>query len=243
MFAFNEEVYYSNLPIKYVFQEGENQKDYLIIVFSSFNNPAAERQHSYNYMRTLENLDCHKLFILDNYGPRGCYYLGPDMNFEVESSVVSLVTYIMRKAGVSLDKVIAVGSSKGGTAALYFGVKYNWGYVVAGAPQTKIADYIMQTTEETAKYMLGENLEVKKINELNSVLYRQFNKVIPTNINILTSENDGQYINHVKPLIDLIENKEIQGVSIISDNSMKSHADIAKHFPEYMPCILLEIMS
>ena len=242
MFVFKEEEYHTNLPIKYVFQEGENQKNYLVIVFSSFNDPTAERQHSYNYMRTLEKLDCHKLFILDSYGPRGCYYLGSNMSFEVESSVVSLVTYIIRKTGVSLNNVISVGSSKGGSAALYFGVKYNWGYVVAGAPQTKIADYIMQTTKETAAYILGDNIDNNKIVELNSLIYRQFEKNLMTKINILTSENDWQFIDHVKPLINLLENKGAGGVSVNCDNKIKSHGDIAKQFPEYLPQKILEIM-
>ncbi|MDQ1000310.1 hypothetical protein QFZ28_000710 [Neobacillus niacini] len=60
----NEKTYQTNLPIKYIFEEGQKNKDYLLVMFSGFAENTSKVKHAYNYMRTLKNFDCHKLFII-----------------------------------------------------------------------------------------------------------------------------------------------------------------------------------
>lgn len=240
MFTFEEQIYKSNLEIKYVLEEDKDSK-HLLVVFSGFNSPTAKIQHSYNYMRTLRVFKCNKLYILDAYGPRGCYYLGENMSFEVETSVISLITYIMSKFKLDLKNVITVGSSKGGAAALYYGLKYNFGYIIAGAPQTKIADYILDVTENTAIYMLGEQYSDDKKEKLNTVIYKQLEKEINSQIIIFTSKNDWQYKNHIVPFIDALNSRKIKYYLYESD-LMKSHADIALYYPEFLIKNLLKII-
>lgn len=87
----NEKIYSSNLDIKYYFEESASKSEYLLVIFSGFNRIDAKIQKQYNYIRALSGIDCNKLFILDSYGSRGCYYIGKNMNFEVETSVLSLI--------------------------------------------------------------------------------------------------------------------------------------------------------
>ena len=206
----DEKIYKTNCEIKYFFQQAKYDCEHLIVIFSSFNSKTAIQQHSYNYIRALSGFNCHKLFILDSYGPRGSYYLGENMNFEVETSVVSLITYIASKYQILNKNIVSVGSSKGGSAALYYGLKYNFGNIVAGAPQTRIADYILRVTEETAKYMLGETLDnVDRIDKLNNIIFYQFEKEIRSKIYLLTSKNDTQFEPHIVPLLDVIKQKAL----------------------------------
>ena len=73
--------------ITYLLQKGET--DTLVISFSGFpgNGPA-----KYNYMKTLQKLKAHKLFVLDNFGyqKQGSYYLGEQGDFFYQLRSLSL---------------------------------------------------------------------------------------------------------------------------------------------------------
>ncbi|WP_416729815.1 accessory Sec system protein Asp2 [Fictibacillus sp. JL2B1089] len=236
----NEKIYESNLPIKYVFEEGTVNKDFLLIVFSGFSENTAKIKHAYNYMRTLKDFDCNKLYILDNYGESGCYYLGESMSYEVESSVLSLITSIIRKYHINHEKVILSGSSKGGTAALYLGLKYNFGYVIAGAFQTKIADYVT-IRPEAYKYLLGTDSNPIGHDNLNSIIYKQLNKEIYTKLFFMSSENDWQYPEHIKLFLDTLKRKKI-AYTYFDCKEMKDHSDVGNHFPQFLINKLLLIL-
>ncbi|MGM0876422.1 MAG: accessory Sec system protein Asp2 [Bacillota bacterium] len=241
MFKFTENVYESNLPIRYVLEEGANNKDYMVVVFSGFNPPNAKLANSYNYMRTLKDVDCHRLFILDDYGPRGSYYLGSKEAYEVEASIASLISYIARKYGVKQENVITAGSSKGGSAALYYGLKYNYGHVVAGAPQTRIADYVQRNTKETFEYMLGDNPNEGEIKKLNQIIFKQLHEKSLTKLQLLTSENDIQYKRHIEPFVKELD-KLGMNYQLTVNNQIENHNAIAVHFPLYLMTHLSNII-
>ncbi|WP_307193407.1 accessory Sec system protein Asp2 [Neobacillus niacini] len=225
-------MYNSNLPIKYIVKEGRINKDYLLVVFSGFSEINAERKHAYNYMTPLKNLDCNKLFILDNYGPTGCYYFGENMNLEVESSVMSLITNIIRKNKIRYENVITAGSSKGGSAALYFGLKYNFGAVFAGAFQSKIADLISFRRPEAYKYLLGEEPNPTGHQMLNNIIYKQLNKEIFTKLYLISSKKDWQHPEHIQPFLNTLEEKQIPYLYYECEE-MVDHSDIGRHFPDF----------
>lgn len=131
----NEKIHVSNNGIRYCFKKAKfKNKDKLIVIFSAFSSDRAK----YNYINTLSLFDCNKLYILDDYGSKGSYYLGLNGMLDIETSVVSLISNIMHENNILFKNVISVGSSKGGTAALYYGMKYNYGNIIVGAPQYKI---------------------------------------------------------------------------------------------------------
>ncbi len=240
-FSFQNEIFHSNLDINYVFIEGKVCKDYLIVVFSGFNSPDSKIQHTYNYMRTLENLDCNKLFILDNYGPRGCYYLGRGMSHDVENSVISLIDHISKKYRVNNNKIITAGSSKGGTAALYYSLKYKFGYVICGAPQIFIGNYTRYVTRETYDYLIGEEEEGLSLNKLNNLIFDQLGNKSETIIFLLTSEKDWQYEKHVLPFLKKIDTNQNKVILDI-DNRIREHTNVADFFPNYLINNILKII-
>jgi hypothetical protein len=231
MFKFNEQVYNSNLPIKYVLEEGKSNKEHLLVVFSGFHNET--NSYRYNYIKTLRNFDCNKLFILDNYGPRGCYYLGNEMNYEVETSVQSLISYTASKLNISPSNIISAGTSKGGSAALYYGMKYNYGHIVTGAPQTKIADYIRKFAKETAEYILGIEPTAYEVSYINNLIFKQIDKDHLPHISLLTSTNDIQYKHHIVPLVNTF-NDNGKKIDLTIDNTILSHNEIAVSFPAFL---------
>ncbi len=243
----NECIYQSNVSIKYVFEKSAVTKnplhdDWLVVMFSAFNSPESERQYSYNYMRACQGIPCtNRLYILDDYGPRGCYYIGKDMKYDVETSVISLILWICAQNNIPWSNVIMAGSSKGGSAALYFGLKYNAGHVVCGAPQIYIADYVNSAAKETLSYLIGEASDSARYTELNQLIFKQLEKHLYTKINILTSENDWQYAAHVLPFENMLIQKNIPANVDVS-NVIKNHNDIGTYYPFYLQRYVLREM-
>lgn len=233
MFNYEEKLYKSNLEVRYVLVNGKYNREHLVIVFSGFNPPHEDKQHSYNYIKSLEGIDCNKLFILDSFGHRGCYYLGENMDLVFETSVMSLITHISRKLNVGWQEIIMVGSSKGGSAALYLGLKYNVTYIISGVPQIQIANFLIEENIDTAKYILGQQIEVKNINTLNSIIFNQLHKEIFSRIYLLTSENDSQFNSHIVPFINVLKERNII-FNLTINNDMKCHDEIDKFFPTYL---------
>jgi hypothetical protein len=222
-----EKIFSSIHPIKYYFEEAKLvNKNKLIVVFSAFSTTDAK----YNYISTLKTCDCNKLFILDDFGKKGTYYLGLNGNFDIESSVVSLITYIMSKNNIEFSNVISVGSSKGGSAAIYYGMKYNFGNVIAGAPQYKIGTYLSDLSiSDYAFDIFGE------INDSNRIKYNNLIRLVAnaqTNIYLLTSEGDNQYKKVLKEFEYV--SRELQIKLNVDKCDINSHGEIAKEFPKFL---------
>lgn len=83
LMKFKQKTYLGNkYKIKYIFKKNNKSRD-LLIVFSSCTKIGQKAR--YNYVRTLDEFKCNKLFILDDFGfdGRGAYYLGKDNDFMI----------------------------------------------------------------------------------------------------------------------------------------------------------------
>lgn len=232
----NEKIHNSNLAIRYYFKEAIfNNKDKLIIVFSAFSTDKPK----YNYINTLSTYDCNKLYILDDYGSKGTYYLGLKGGFEVETAVMSLISKIMSENNISFKNIISIGSSKGGTAALYYGMKYNFGNIIIGAPQYKIGTYLSDLSIKTyANEIFGD----RRIS--NRIKYDNLIRLICNNrskIYLLTSDGDKQYDRVLKSFEYVSE--ELKLDLKIDKCQISHHNDIAKEFPDYIEKILSKLLK
>ena len=226
--VFNGEKVFSSIhPIRYCFEKALlNNKDKLLIVFSAFSSD----EPKYNYINTLKTCDCNKLFILDDYGSKGSYYFGLQGEFTIETSVMSLISYIMSKNNINYNNVTTIGSSKGGTAALYYGMKYNFANVIVGAPQYKIGTYLSDLSiDKYAIEIFGG------INEQNRIKYNNLIRLVAnsnTNIYLLTSDGDNQYKKVLKEF-EYVAN-ELNLKLYLDKCDIKNHGEISKEFPIYI---------
>lgn len=234
----NEKVFNSAQKIKYLFQPAETKTDFLVIIFSAFNPKGSPP--AYNYIRTIQNLDVNKLFILDDQGERGCYYLGNNRLFDVESSVVSLITFIANQRNIPHKNIICCGSSKGGYASLYYGIKYGFGHVIVGAPQTYLGDYLQFAQEyPTLKFIAGDNTR-ESISFLNNLLYdivKNTNKV--PDITIHVGSGDHHYKGHVLPFKEHLQKYGFDCLLDIKD--YKDHGDVT-YFQKLLVDKLIELV-
>ncbi|MDO1604831.1 hypothetical protein Q2T76_02045 [Lactobacillus sp. YT155] len=222
---------FKNTKLNYIYQK-QNDSSNLVVVFSAF--PRTGYEATYNYLRTLENTKTNKLFILDNFGyqKRGCYYLGENGKLNVQEAVVQLIEKIQKEN--SYTTTVCVGSSKGGYAALMFGSLIGADYVIAGAPQYFLGNYLTDNPikDPILRSIAGNNdqASVTELNELLPNLIKNnshFKKVY-----LHYSQFDHTYPEHIKSLIDDLN--DINVPIEIDQQDYQIHQEIRYWFPDFL---------
>lgn len=230
---------YQGVNVKYMMKR-EKQSDVLLIVFSACTRVGIKAR--YNYVKSLDGLKCNRLYILDDYAldKRGAYYLGHNFMFDEEKATNALIDEIIND--ITPRKVVYCGSSKGGYAALNFGLQRENSYIITGAPQFFLASYLKASgnmhayehiigtpSEEKDKYLDGY-LRNRILNDKYSDSQR---------IYLHFSDKEHTYEEHVKYLIKEIRNKDIKCEYDIS--SYTNHSEISYYFPDYLREIISRI--
>ncbi|MGL5151397.1 MAG: accessory Sec system protein Asp2, partial [Clostridium sp.] len=233
-----ERIFPSRYPIKYCFQSAKlMNKDKLIVSFSSFSS----KEPKYNYKTTLELIDCNKLFILDDYCEKGSYYIGMDGEFNIENSVFSLICNIASINEIKFKNIISIGTSKGGTAALYYGIKYNFGNVIVGAPQYSIGSYLSDLSiKRYANQIFGKVTEANRV-KYDNLIRISYQDTFYGEIRIITSEGDKQYKKVLKEIEYLAEEYKVN--LHLSKCDIREHSEISKVFPKYLIENLNQILN
>jgi hypothetical protein len=144
----DERVWAAEHPIRHVVRPAATPSDHLVVVFAAF--PAGDLGPRYTWFSVLRDLDWHRLFVLDDLGPMGCYYLGADRRLFVADAVEEVIAGVADELCVAAGNVVAVGSSKGGWSALYAAFRNGYGHAVAGAPQTRLGTFLIEEWPELA---------------------------------------------------------------------------------------------
>lgn len=239
----NEHTFHGKRDINYLFQKGAKSSPFLLVAFQAVPTVKDGKPVKlYNYTKFLRDINVNRLFIKDTCGEFGCYYLCDNMNFEVEETVVELIESIMKKYKIKKENVITFGSSKGGSAALYYGMKYGFGHIISGAPQTKIATYLNHCRPEMLQYMVGEDLAKERLTKIDSLILKQIKPTCVSKLNLLTSEKDAQYKTHIVPLVKAL-NKAKLDATVVFEPGIEKHRDIATFFPNFLISHLHRIIN
>ena len=204
-------------------------KKRLVVVFSAIGN---EYDFTYNYRSALSDADVYRLFILDDFGTRGSYYLADHKDTDIFRSVQAFLGEIICDLGVNQEDVTFAGSSKGGTAALIHGLTLKVGHIVAGAPQTKPGTYLGVNAEDMLQFIAGDKSDEGRI-WLDSAVLAYLSQGCPnTQVSVLVGDVDHHLEAHVRPLEAIltsagtpIRTLVVQGVS---------HQDIGRPFSLYL---------
>lgn len=231
----DEKVFISKKRIKYLFKEGKNREK-LIIIFSGYLT-SENMKAAYNYINVLNDIKCSRLYILDDYGydNRGCWYLCENFDFSVENSIVELINSIKHKYDISNKNIIVGGSSKGGYAAIYYGLKYFFGHIIAGAPQIFLSTYL-EKKPQILEGIIGDITEQKK-NYLDNLITNLEKK--NTNIHIFCGKSDGHLGVHVIPFLEMINFEESNvELELLSGNHNTFIPEFSKKFYKKINTIL-----
>ncbi|MGG0510605.1 hypothetical protein ABE078_24395 [Priestia megaterium] len=233
----NEKVFKGAQDIKYLFMPASKPSKHLIVVFSGFNGKEEEGVLPYyNYVKYLKDIDCHRLFILDQCLGHPCYYLGHNKKLDYEVSVASLIYSISNEYKIMRKNIMTAGSSKGGSAAVYFALKYDFGHVIAGGFQFKVGEYLYTTKRYTRQTVLkvitGGNTPGHK-DYLDRIYVDLVEKgTYTTNINVHVGSGDSHYEKHIKPFIGILQKRNIPYNLDVQDYS--EHGKVGVYFSQYL---------
>lgn len=213
--------------------------DKLIIIFSAFGTMGQGPR--FNYIETLKNEPIDQLFILDSFGynKAGSYYLGENGDWFVPNEIIQLINHIKSKKKYS--KIYTLGSSKGGTCSLYYGLILNADVIFSGAPQYLVGDYLNLERHRPILQALQGDTSVESVDRLNNYLRRVIiensGKRHGTTIFLHYSPNEEMYEDHILKLRnDLLK----YGYNLHEDNdyTYSDHQDVGKYFVPYIKKVL-----
>ncbi|WP_411081150.1 hypothetical protein [Streptomyces sp. cmx-18-6] len=192
-------------PVHYRFSHAKSGNRHLVVVFANFSAP-----DDYGWSNgVLDNVRANILWVRDMFDGKNSYYLCKDMDFELERSVITLISNVMNSLGLTPDQCTMWGGSKGGSAALHFGLKYGFRNIVSIVPMFRIGTSV-QKRPAIADFMMGGQVTEEKIRVLDSVLP---DLVLAganpsANLYLLSSPQDENYQVQVEPFLRLFQNYE-----------------------------------
>lgn len=211
--AMNESVYYGTEgTVNYIFDKGKNKT--LLIVFSGIGG-------DYNYRSTLKKSHCNILYVKDTWAGGVSYYLYENGSSHPENLTSELILNIIESG--DYQTIITIGSSKGGTAALYYGFKFHAHKIYIGSCQYELGEYIgrYQLTKNPEYYQrIMGNIEME---DGIMILNRKISDIIsdnvgsPTSIKLLYSNLEHTYAEHILPLMKKLDECGVIYESVVCD--------------------------
>lgn len=223
--------------LHYYFKE-DCESNVLVVSFAGFPGKGGAK---YNYVKTLNGVKCNQLFLLDNFGykKRGSYYLG-GKGFFLKSDIVSLIELLTEKH--SIQKRIMIGSSKGGTSALYYALLCNADYCVIGAPQYYLGNYLSSDDHLKILESIMGDTDVASQKCLNRLLPDLIDNYCG-NITVYLhySKFEHTYQDHIE---DMIYDMKRQHINVVEDSeyAYTLHSEVAEYFPLYLLNTLKELI-
>ena len=203
--------------VQYIWKRQKSNK--LVIVFTGIG------KLRYNYKSSLWHSPHDLLFIADCWAGGVSYYWFENKSDHPERFTQALINQVLEKG--KYTSVVTVGSSKGGTAALYYGLKINADQILAGACQYHVGDYLSryqwEEHPEQWRAVVGEEPTQEWIDILDNKMPHMIkaHKGNKTRIFLLYSTQEHTYPEHVKPLIEQLDACGI------------AHEDQVEQFPEH----------
>ena len=218
--------------LKYLFFR--KHSDTLVIVFSGMSKIPV-----YNYVRTLRTLKIDRLYLLDDFGYCGSYHWfskGMDIPLMLTKN---LIDQVINQGGYK--RVITIGSSKGGTDAIYFGLQCGAQHIFAGAPQYYVGTYLTDGNGNKIQpfySMMGEEAGESERKKLDDMMSNCLNECLQNRVvvHLLYSKNEHTYDDDVQYLLRDLDTFGIQHEDKIEE--FTDHSDVGKYFS---PWILKEL--
>ena len=204
----------------------------LITVFSGMNPKRA----SYGYINQLNGIKHNRLYILDDFGDDilGCFYLGTNEQFQVEEAIRCLLKELGQT--YQFEKYIFCGSSKGGYAALNYGIEYPDADIICAAPQYRLGNYLTyRKSPQLLHVIAGSNPSQEFLDKLSQRLSKKLEAAAEGfrgKIYLHYSYMEHTYAGHVQYLLQDLENLKYNYDTDSKDYPL--HDQVGLYFPEYL---------
>lgn len=218
-----------------------NSTPRLLVVFSSiadfpFNASLSRRMFFKNYSSIAKYIpkNTYILRIADLGGVLGSFYLNSNADPNFENKVQNIIRKIQMEKGINDSHTVFYGTSKGGTGALYHGLKMS---IKTLSVDPIVSDDFYINKHNDLHFVEDAFPEYKeaKFNELMSELnYKQLSF-----IKIITSPNSEQF----EYIRDIIFSKNLSINKYIFNNPfIKTHPDVGKHTLSFTTTMLNNLL-
>ena len=186
--------------VRYIYDAGKTKR--LLIVFSGIGG-------DYNFRTTLRKSEDNVLYIKDIWAHGVSYYLFENGTSLPEQLTSSLIDFFISSG--RYDSIVTIGSSKGGTAALYYGIKYHCDKIYIGSCQFELGKYIGRYHKFRNPHYYHDLMGNIKLDEgialMNSKIIDMLksNSGICTKIILLYSTEEHTYQEHIVPLLSTLD--------------------------------------
>jgi hypothetical protein len=192
-------IIFKSLELTYIFKKRKYDNNSMIVVFSGF---GAAGNFTYDFKNALNEIHSSVLWIKDDFYGNAAYYYAVNGR-DIHPIINDFILDVAHKNNVKKDNIILSGFSKGGSAALFYGFKYDYHKIVATVPQIEIGTYCKQSHQDVLFHILGKMYTQRQFDDLNaaiSMVLKQSN--YNKNIYFLTSKADEQYKSQIEPFLD-----------------------------------------
>ena len=221
--------------VKYLYLD--KHSDTMLIVFSAFTG----ENRKYNYFSRFRDINISQLYILDTWGVLGSYYWYENGLSYPEQKVSDLIKNI--KEEYNIKRIITAGTSKGGSAAIYFGIKHKAASIYSGACQYRVGTYLNRP--EHIDILTGMMGSMEKADAIH-ILDKKIEDIVRNNrgsfgtINLFYSTKELTYERQISPLIKALDEIDVHCIKTVND--FPKHDDVGIFFPEYLITNLEDIL-
>jgi hypothetical protein len=221
-------------PVEFQFRPAQGDRRHLLVVFSSVGS-------KYGFGNALESVKCNILRIRDHFDDGASYYVARNMDFSVTDSIQALIEDHMRRLRLTRDEVTLLGASKGGSAALYYGLKYDYKNIVASTPQYFLGSY-SKGHGQLGDAVLGEGQPDENVAVMDAVMKDLLDKDTDhkRNIYVVSSPGDYQYEQEVKHYLPALREYENFNFLFVESPTVRRHDEVVR---QALPSILSIVYS
>lgn len=225
-----KKVVIGGVELSYMRKPARYDAKHLVVVFSGF---SGNGKPTYNHSNTLTLCPAEVVWIKDDFFGGETYYLCANGKFNIEAIVYEFITSILHELNLDVSDCTLLGGSKGGSAAMYFGFKYNFGNIIAAVPQFHIGSYVEKYHSYAYKHMTGD-LPTDDARDLTIKLDHMIADVIKTsnpkkNVYLVSSLADTQYETEIVNNVDQL--RKFSNFNLIMANSglIRQHNQVVVH--------------
>lgn len=224
---------YADISVEYKERQAQQDRHHLIVVFSGF-----RPKHSpYDFDGAASTtLRAHLLWIRDDFDGNMTYYIRDKNGYEISEAVNALIESKRAVLGLSKEQCTFIGFSKGGTAALYHGLKYEYPNILVSAPRIRVgsANQVQRPDIIEGMTQAGSQAEIAELDALLPDLIRA-RQSSGTNLYWFSSLTDHFHATETGPLLE--ELRKFRNFNYFETNSdlVRRHKDVTLY---NMPLIM-----
>jgi hypothetical protein len=230
---------HDGVSVRHRLRPARQDRKHLVVVFAGVQ---AGKHDFFGFDGSaLDHVKGSVLWIKDSFENHNSYYLCAGLDFKIERAVAALIDATLNMLELDAADCTLLGGSKGGSAALHLGLKYDYRNIVSSVPQTLIGTYTRQKLPETFSYMAGSANDLAE-----SVLNGYLSRLIASprsfgkNIYIISSEADPEFAIHIQPRLKDLSNFSNFNLLLTDSTLVKSHPEVT---PYNIPFILSTIYA